>query len=141
MERRICFPSELARVKPTCHQAMDSSVSPSPGVSQVPVPPEVLQSVQALYNRGLCRQAYDRAIQFGPLRQWTGTQARILAGRLAMNLGAPRLGRGQYFAAWHGAPDVVEAQAYAAAAVLDRYGCYAAWRFLQRIELPRIEGS
>src|SRR5205085_1624943 len=44
------------------------------------------------YEQGKCLQAYRYATRFGPLQGWKGTGSRVLAGRLAQNLGAPRLG-------------------------------------------------
>ena len=43
-----------------------------------------------LYQRGLCLQAYQSGETIGPIPAWTGTDARLLAGRLAIHL-APRV--------------------------------------------------
>lgn len=64
------------------------------------VPSSELGRVAELYNRGLYLQAYRVAQSTGPLSKWEGTEARLLAGRLASNLGAPRLGRTHHIRAW-----------------------------------------
>src|SRR5437867_13104993 len=56
-----------------------------------PIPPEDFARLQALCGKSLYLQAYELASRFGPFREWTGTAERILAGRLAWNLGARRL--------------------------------------------------
>ena len=64
------------------------------------IPSEELAALQDLYDRGLLRQAYARAERLGPLREWRGVPARILAGRLVRLLGAERLGRALHYQAW-----------------------------------------
>ena len=56
------------------------------------ISPEQRQAVFALYDQGLYLQAYELARSFAPLHEWRGTDARILAGRMAGNLGSQRLG-------------------------------------------------
>jgi tetratricopeptide (TPR) repeat protein len=108
----------------------------------VEVPSEALERIRDLYDRGLCRQALDLALSFGPLRQWTGTGARILAGRLASNLGAARLGRGLQITAYRRDSAHLEARPYYAAAVLERFGPYAAWKVLKRfMAAPAADGE
>ncbi|HYD42599.1 MAG TPA: tetratricopeptide repeat protein [Anaeromyxobacter sp.] len=48
---------------------------------------EVLGEVQRLYDLGLFLQAWRAAAPLGPLEGWSGLDARILAGRLWMQLG------------------------------------------------------
>ena len=57
------------------------------------IPTADLARLRDLYVRGRYRQALDAGAAYGPLRHWSGTPGRLLAGRLAMQLGAPRLGR------------------------------------------------
>ena len=57
-----------------------------------------------LYERGLVRQALDLALTLGQLPAWTGARAQIMAGRVAGNLGAPRLGRWLHFRAYRHQP-------------------------------------
>ena len=57
--------------------------------AQLPFPsPEKLHEIQDLYENGLTLKAWAVAQECGPLREWKGTPARILAGRLAGQLGA-----------------------------------------------------
>src|SRR5262249_9120827 len=90
-----------------------------------------LQEILDLYTRGLCLQAYQRSQTLGPLAEWTGTAARILAGRLAMNLGAPRLARWHHWRAWREDPPDPEPCYYHAPAPLEYAGPLVACNFLQ----------
>lgn len=92
---------------------------------------EDLAPVQALYDRGLYLQAYALAVKRAPLREWRGTPARVLAGRLAGNLGAPRLGRVLHFRAWRDDRRSLEALYPYAYAILDRRGPLDAWNTLR----------
>jgi hypothetical protein len=55
-----------------------------------------------LYDRALQRHALALLEPFGPLREFTGTRSMLLAGRVAMNLGAGRLARWLHLRAWRG---------------------------------------
>src|SRR5438046_2683886 len=73
-------------------QSMNASAS-----SSNPIFPSSaqLQPVLRLHRRGLHLQAHAAALQVGSLLAWRSTAARLLAGQLASQLGAPKL------AAWH----------------------------------------
>ncbi|MBV9123631.1 MAG: C39 family peptidase, partial [Planctomycetes bacterium] len=106
----------------------------------VQVAPEDLSRIRDLYSRGLCLQAYQAAQPWGPLKAWSGTAGRVLAGRLAMNLGAPRLGRWLHLRAWRDNPFDPEAQYYYVRAVSERRGPLAAWKILKRWgDLPQAD--
>src|SRR5947209_43716 len=108
----------------------------APALETAPAPGD-LGSILDLYSRGLCLQAYQAGQALGPLPHWPGTAARILAGRLAANLGAPRLASWLHVRAWRGDPANPEACYYFARHLLERRGPLAAWRFLRRAgELP-----
>jgi tetratricopeptide (TPR) repeat protein len=91
-----------------------------------------LDPIRDLYVRGFGIQAYAAAQHLGPLHTWTGTAARVLAGRLAWVLGAPRLGTWLHLRAWRQDPDDPEARYYFARTRLDRRGPLAAWYSLQQ---------
>src|SRR5690242_3619449 len=93
--------------------------------------PADLAEVRDLYLRGLCLQAYERAKVIGPLHRWRGAEARVLAGRLAMNLGAPRQGSWHHVHAFREDPADPEAGYYYARVLLERRGPLRAWGFLQ----------
>jgi tetratricopeptide (TPR) repeat protein len=99
------------------------------------IAPEELTEVRALYEEGLCLRAYERARAFGPLQHWRGTAARILAGGLAANLGAPRLGTALHLRAWREDPSDPDACFYRAFALLTRRGPLRAWEFLGQVGL------
>lgn len=94
--------------------------------------PADVARIRELYGRGLYRQAYAAAEALGPLRAWAGTPARLIGGRLAIQLGAPRLGRGLHLAAYRSTPGHPEAVYYHARYRLEKFGPLAAWRFLRR---------
>lgn len=97
----------------------------------------LLQEVRQLLSRGWYLRAYRLAVQAGPLHRWRGAAARVLAGRLAMQLGAPRLGFWHHLRAWREEPDHAEAAYYYARALLERQGLLRTWYFLRRLgELP-----
>jgi tetratricopeptide (TPR) repeat protein len=98
----------------------------------VEIPPEVLSRVEALYDAGLCLQAYGEAIKAGPLSRWSGIPARVLAGRLAANLGAYRLNRVQHWLAWRSDKTNPELLAYHGYTIFQRRGPLGAFEFLER---------
>jgi tetratricopeptide (TPR) repeat protein len=96
-----------------------------------------LGEIRARYEQGLCLQAYEIAREHGRFQEWRGTEALLLAGRLAMNLGASRLGEWLHLRAYREAPDDPEARYYYARTVLGRRGPLAAWKLLRRFgEFP-----
>ena len=106
------------------------------------ISPTQLQPIKELYNRGLYLQAHDAAIQLAPLNEWEGTEALLLAGRMAGMLGAPRLMRKLHLRAWREDRAHPEAIYYYARAMLDWRGPWRAWMFMRRIEeLPDADAT
>ena len=64
----------------------------SGGATEVHPTDDDLREVSDLYDRGRYLDAYRQAQALAPLEHWRGASARTLAGRLASNLGAARLG-------------------------------------------------
>ena len=93
-------------------------------------------AIRADVEAGRYLRAWSLAQVRGPLASWTPTTERILAGRLAMALGAPRLGFSLHLRAHRLDPSDAEALYYRARAVLALRGPYAAWRFMREAELP-----
>jgi cellulose synthase operon protein C len=96
------------------------------------IPVEIIQHVQALYDRGLHLQAYQAAIATAPLNQWRGTAARILAGRIALQVGGQRRGYAYHLWAWHGEKSATTA-AYYGRFLVARRGLLIAWEFARTI--------
>ncbi len=94
-------------------------------------PADVLR-IRELYGRGRYRLAYEVATGFGPFRAWTSTPARLIGGRLAIQLGAPKLGRQLHAIAYRSTPSHPEALYYHARYRLERFGPLATWQFLRR---------
>jgi predicted Zn-dependent protease len=93
--------------------------------------PADLGRLRDLYAAGKYRQAYDVAAGVGPVRGWQGTPARLIGGRLAIQLGAPGLGRRLHLAAFRATPAYPEAVYYHARYRLDAFGPLACWRFMR----------
>src|SRR5260370_39816484 len=90
-----------------------------------------LERIIKIYDKGLYLQAYQQAEKNGPLSRWTGTRARILAGRLAGNLGGPRLGECHFIRAWRQDRTDPEASWFFGRYVLDSLGPWKALQFLK----------
>ncbi len=96
-----------------------------------------LQPIKELYDRGLYLQAYQSATQLATLNNWEGTDALLLAGRLAGMLGAPKLMRKLHLRAWREDRAHPEAIYYYARTIWEWRGPWRAWMFIRRIdELP-----
>ena len=95
------------------------------------IAPADLAPIRELYGRGLYVQALRLAERFGPLTEWTNTPARLLGGRLAIQLGSARLGRYMHLRAYRDTPAHPEAIYYHARYRLEKFGPHAAWRFLR----------
>src|SRR5262245_35745958 len=95
------------------------------------IAPSDLTCVRELYLQGHYRQAYDAAIAIAPLRDWAGTPARLIGGRLAIQLGAPKLGRRMHLRAFRATPAHFEAIYYHARYRMERFGPLSTWRFMR----------
>ncbi len=101
---------------------MATAISP---IRELPID---LETITALYEEG----RYHDAHAAGPaeLRDWSGTDARIMAARLAARLGAPRLSQGLAFRAYRDAPEHAVAAYYYASLIHARRGPWHALRWL-----------
>jgi len=96
-----------------------------------------IAEITELGQQGLYLKAYAAAQALGPLETWQGTEARVLAGRLAHVLGAPRLGRVLHWLAWRDAPTDAKACYYRVLNVQAWRGPWRAWRLMERFgDLP-----
>jgi tetratricopeptide (TPR) repeat protein len=95
-----------------------------------------LRPVRDLLERGLDLQAHVLAHEVGPLAAWRGTAARLLAGRLAGQLGASRLGAWHFLRAARENPADAEACYFLLRRLQAVRGPLAAWTRLQRFPLP-----
>ena len=77
------------------------------------------------------------AQSLGPLEQWEGTDAQVLAGRLAVQLGGRRVQKRLHRRAWREDRTHPEARYYRARIRLEQSGPLAAWELFRREgELP-----
>ena len=88
--------------------------------------------IRDLYSQGYYRQAYGVASAIGPFRSWEGTPARLIGGRLAIQLGSPTLGRRLHLSAFRATPGHPEAIYYHARYRMERYGPLATWTFQRK---------
>jgi tetratricopeptide (TPR) repeat protein len=95
-----------------------------------------LKSMLSLYDLGLYLQAYRQAEQVGPLANWRGTDARILAGRLAGNLGSQRMADWHFVHAYRKDRTHPEALWYFTRYLMGARGPLAAWKFVQGQSFP-----
>jgi hypothetical protein len=95
-----------------------------------------LAPIRDRLKRGLVISAYGEASRLGPLRSWRGAGARVLAARLARNLGAGRLGRGILFCASREHPESWEVALEYARTALWRHGAYRALRYMDARGVP-----
>src|SRR5918999_5714166 len=93
--------------------------------------PADLGRIRELYHQGRYRTALAAGAAFGPVRTWPGPAARLLAGRLAIQLGAPRTGRRLHLAAFRQSPAYLEAVYYHARHRLEQFGPWSCWRVLE----------
>ncbi len=93
--------------------------------------------VEDLYKKGLYLKAFEHTEELGDIKGWRGEKGRILAGRLAYNLGAHRLGSLLHYRAWKEHPESGEAIYFYARALATVRGAYRALRFIRETgELP-----
>lgn len=97
-----------------------------------------LSSVLELYERGRYIDAMKLGESLGPLAHWTTADGRVIAGRLANNLGAPRLGRALHWLALRNYPTHPHCMYYGAMAYWSRFGVLRAWRRFRNVSLPDI---
>ncbi|HYJ07135.1 MAG TPA: C39 family peptidase, partial [Chthoniobacterales bacterium] len=102
----------------------------------IEVTPAQLNSVTALYDRGLYLQAYAAAQKIGPVERWTGTAALLLGSRLAGNLAASRLARWLALRAYRSDRRNLEATYFFVTGLWRRGGPLRAWQFLEALDLP-----
>ncbi len=101
-------------------------------VALTPSTPLPLEKIRSLYEEGLILQAYRLGAEVAPIRDWRGADARLMAGRIAPNLGAPRLGRVMHACAHREHPEHPEVAYFQVRGVLETRGPLAAIEFCRR---------
>lgn len=98
-----------------------------------PITESELLPIRALYESGKYLTAYEAATDaFGPLESWRGPEAMVLAGRMAANLGAPRLGQEIFLRAYRLYPNHDAVRYSYTRLTLDRKGPIRAARLFAR---------
>ena len=101
---------------------------------------ESLERMLELYTRGECVAAWEIGRQHGPLTEWPGVDGQLLAGRLAMHLGASRLGTLLHMRAFRSSRGNADAQYYHVFRIRHRRGALVAWQERQRLGVPPEDG-
>jgi len=99
------------------------SVRPQPDTA-------ALNTLQALYDAGRYRDAWQAARSLPPLEQWTSTPALILGGRLASNWGDTALGHRLHLRAHRQSPQDDAAFYYFILTIHAKHGAFEALRLL-----------
>ena len=110
------------------------SAARAPGHSVTP-DAETLRRVQALYDRGLYLQAFAASQPAGPLCDWVGPEAQVLAGRLAGNIGGMRLATLLHLRAGRAYPEHGRVRYYYGLILQGRRGPFAAWKYVTERDL------
>ena len=91
---------------------------------------EDLSTIRELYTKTLYLQAYQVAKKYPDLNSWSTSSARLLGGRLAIQIGAPKLGRYLHLKAYRETPYHYESIYYYARYRLERLGPWETWKFM-----------
>jgi tetratricopeptide (TPR) repeat protein len=106
------------------------------GRRTVVVPAPKLLDARVLYEAGKNRDAYNLLQAFGDFSEFAGNETRLLAGYLARQLGAPRLGRSIHLRVWRSSPLNAEAQAAGFSALAEGRDLFSVWKQLREAEVP-----
>lgn len=99
-------------------------------------PGSPLTRVLELYEQGLYIDSLAAGNSLGDIRQWAGPEGRVMAGRLANNLGAPRLGRALHWLAYRQWPQHPYCIYYGGLANWSRFGTLRGWQKLADVHMP-----
>jgi cellulose synthase operon protein C len=99
-------------------------------------PDDSLAVVMRLYQHGQYMDAWEASKPLGTLTRWRSPEGRVLAGRLANNLGAPRLGGILHRLAHREFPNHPLCTFYGALAYWSAAGTVHAWRKYRHVDLP-----
>ena len=91
-----------------------------------------LEQIQRLYDEGMYVQAYEVGKPWGKLTDWPGTDGKILAARLAVNLGSSSLSNWLVRCAYRASPEHDEARYFYGNYLARHGGWWKTWRWLRR---------
>lgn len=93
-----------------------------------------LQTILDLYDQGKYLDAYQESLKYAPIEQWQGAEARLTAGRLALNWGAPRLGYALHWLAGRQYPSDPRCIYFSCFAYWSRFGHVHAWKKYRHVD-------
>ena len=92
--------------------------------------------MRALYADGDCLGALELGQESAPLAEWPGLEGRLLAGCIAVQVGAPKLGALVHLKAFRANRNDPDAQYYYLFHLQQRRGALAAWTKRQQLGCP-----
>ncbi|MFB3892677.1 MAG: tetratricopeptide repeat protein [Phycisphaerae bacterium] len=95
--------------------------------------------INELFEQGLYVQAHQLGQSIGPLRQWSGPDGQLLAGRVAMHCGAGRLAAAIHIRAWRKFRTHPGLTYYYVRGLMETLGLLAAWEFMR--DKPALAGA
>lgn len=95
---------------------------------------EQLQPIKNLYDNSMYLAAHEAATALAPMSEWEGPDALLMAGRLAGNLGAIKLGRKYHQRAWRLYRKEPEVIYYHARAIWEMRGPWRVWMFMRSMD-------
>ena len=99
-------------------------------------PNSLLQQAEEFYERCLYVSAFRAAEPLGKLGKWPGVRGRLIAGRLAYQLGRAGWGTTLHQLAFREYPNEPSAIYYGALAARSRRGPLRAWLEFRHVDLP-----
>lgn len=100
-------------------------------------PEDILRQAEALYEQGLFVSAYRTAEPLGKLGKWPGVQGRVMAGRLAYQLGRAGWGTTLHQLAVREYSTDPRAMYYGALASRSRRGPLRTWLQIRDLDVPQ----
>ena len=110
-----------------------TTIAPAAPSEPVTIAPADLGPIQELYERGQYMQAYALAEKLGQLKDWTGTEPRILAGRLGGCVGGIKLSFWHFVKAWRADPMDFDACWFYVRSRLETRGPWTALKIVHKI--------
>ncbi len=98
---------------------------------------QALSEIVALYDQGQYVRAYQVGVErLGPIENWPDVRGRVLAGRVAYNLGATRWSQAWHWRVVREFPNHPESSYYQYSLLTSRRGPFETWRRLRELSRP-----
>ncbi len=130
--------TQLSAAKQSATKTEEAKLDGKPSTTALPLvtPGTPLIRVLELYEAGQYQDSLAASEGLGNIANWPGPEGRVMAGRLANNLGSPRLGRILHLLAYRRWPEHPYCLYYGALARWSRIGILHAWREFGQVDMP-----